>query len=335
VATRNVHQSGSSDHDRLGFHPDCPACRQDRLFGALSPRPVFSYRVRVLLATGVLALSAGAATTSVASEPDRGQEGVSVPEQGSSPAPGDSTGENAGGVQGSADDELGQGSGGETALPIEVDPLPSDPENGPSGGTPGDEADAPDPLEPQPATDPDADLGLTDPGAPDAIDVEDVPVPPTEPDPPVAPSLPVAPSPDLTPPPPPAPAPPRERHRAGRKGHKGDRRANDPATRERRVATAAPPPATAPPPSNAPAVSTPVQVVSAATAAPAPPPGAGRSHVVRPGESLWSIGADLLGPEASTAAIAAEVQRLWGLNEARIGTRDPDLLPVGVKLRLR
>jgi hypothetical protein len=69
--------------------------------------------------------------------------------------------------------------------------------------------------------------------------------------------------------------------------------------------------------------------------APGPPRGAPRFHVVRPGESLWSIAAALLGPRAQTVAIARQVARLWLVNERRIATGDPSLLPVGVKLRLR
>jgi hypothetical protein len=57
-------------------------------------------------------------------------------------------------------------------------------------------------------------------------------------------------------------------------------------------------------------------------------------HVVEPGESLWAIAEELLDPDASAARISREVQRLWSLNEARIGTGDPDLLMVGTELRL-
>ena len=58
-------------------------------------------------------------------------------------------------------------------------------------------------------------------------------------------------------------------------------------------------------------------------------------HVVRPGESLWSIASRLLGAHASVGAIALEVRRLWRLNSERIGTGDPNVLTVGVRLRLR
>jgi hypothetical protein len=50
------------------------------------------------------------------------------------------------------------------------------------------------------------------------------------------------------------------------------------------------------------------------------------------GESLWSIASDVLGPGATVAKVAREVNRLWDLNGARIGTGDRDLLPVGTRL---
>ena len=60
-----------------------------------------------------------------------------------------------------------------------------------------------------------------------------------------------------------------------------------------------------------------------------------RFHTVRPGESLWSIAADLLGDRATVPRIAREVNRLWELNDERIGTGRPDLLFAGTRLRLR
>src|SRR5215204_6295567 len=129
VAIPNIHQSRADDHDRLGFHPDCPVCREDRLFGALAPEPTWSRRARVLLAAGVLVLSASATATSVASEPDNQQEGVVVPDPSALPP-----GAQAGGAPPPDGDGPGQGSGSETSLPSEVDPVLTEPESEPTGG---------------------------------------------------------------------------------------------------------------------------------------------------------------------------------------------------------
>jgi len=60
-----------------------------------------------------------------------------------------------------------------------------------------------------------------------------------------------------------------------------------------------------------------------------------RAHTVVAGESLWAIASDLLGGGASPAQVAREVHRLWRLNDGRIGTGNPDLLPIGTRLVLR
>lgn len=80
--------------------------------------------------------------------------------------------------------------------------------------------------------------------------------------------------------------------------------------------------------------------------APAAPPAAvsadpGRSlvgkdtYVVRPGDCLWHIAARLLPAGADADAVEDEVERLWRLNEERIGTGDPSLIYAGTELRLR
>jgi hypothetical protein len=54
----------------------------------------------------------------------------------------------------------------------------------------------------------------------------------------------------------------------------------------------------------------------------------GTSVVVRPGDSLWMIAAQRLGPGASTHEIAAEWPRWYAANQAGIGTDPSVLVPV-------
>jgi LysM domain len=55
--------------------------------------------------------------------------------------------------------------------------------------------------------------------------------------------------------------------------------------------------------------------------------------VVAPGDSLWSISAQWLGPDATTRQITDGVERIYVLNRDRIGT-DPNLLFAGQRLVL-
>jgi LysM repeat protein len=61
----------------------------------------------------------------------------------------------------------------------------------------------------------------------------------------------------------------------------------------------------------------------------------GAAYTVRPGDSLWSIARRLVGPRASAARIARELDRLWELNRDRIGTGDPSLIYAGTVLRIQ
>lgn len=60
-----------------------------------------------------------------------------------------------------------------------------------------------------------------------------------------------------------------------------------------------------------------------------------RTHVVQPGESLWTIARDLLGDRSDVARIARRARVLWRLNRYRIIGREPGLLRIGALLRLR
>jgi LysM repeat protein len=61
-----------------------------------------------------------------------------------------------------------------------------------------------------------------------------------------------------------------------------------------------------------------------------------RTHhyvVVRPGDSLWSISSEQLGPNATPPRIEGEVERIYALNRDRIGA-DPSLIFPGQRLSL-
>ena len=330
MTSPNVDQPTTGNHDRPGLHSDSLIPRHDRLVVALSPDPAIPRRARALLAAGVLALSAGGAGTSVASEADRQHEGVVVPDRAPQSWP-DHSSDHPG-------DDLGDHAGSETVLPIEI----VLPEGAQGGGPPAADQEDTAPLESEPVQDPEGQRVVTEPPAPTAPAVE-VASPP-DPASPVVPPVAGTPAPVAIPQIEwPASAPVDERHTprepsnddrraAGRSGPRGEGAPAPPGAPAAPVSAA--PPA-APDPPAPPVAPAPPAPIAAGPDASDPPPGAGRIRVVRPGESLWSIAAALLGPGASTTAIAREVQRLWALNAARIGTGDPNLVGVGVRLRLR
>jgi hypothetical protein len=128
-------------------------------------------------------------------------------------------------------------------------------------------------------------------------------------------------------------------HRPARVRHRVARQ--KPRVKKTRVAAAPAPAVSAPAPAAAPPRSAPaprrVTVTAAGAIAPVksrPARPGSRTHVVASGESLWSIAADHLGGSASSAEIGREVERLWQVNRARIGTGSRDLLLAGTRLRL-
>jgi hypothetical protein len=306
MASLNSHLLEPGDHGRLGFHPACPVCRQERLLGVLPREPLFTHRARAVLATGVLVFSAAAPGVAVAGEPDGQQEGVVAPDQPNPASP-----------QEPGADRPGYDPGGDSTIPSETGP----PVDGPGGNVePGATDEAPSdnsaPVEPEPVQDPDAPSVPLDGSDLQATPGADAPVetpPPTT----------VAPVQGGT----------------GR-GVLRDIDAAGPGSSHRHSLSLE-----APAPDRY-ARQVPVQTNTAASAAPelasvpiASPdqdiPQGARTHMVKEGESLWSIARDLLSPVASDAAITHEVARLWDLNSNRIGTGDPDVLPAGTILRLR
>jgi LysM domain len=351
----------TGDHSRLGFHPSCPVCRQERLRGSLSSEPVISRRLQAALASGLLALSAVApGAVAAPPEPDQQREGVAAPEAPPA-APLEQPVGGAPQQPGSGDvDAPDFDPGGETPLPFEVAPTPD------AGGGSEDSGDGP-PVESEPIDDPDAELlAPTDPGTETPPAETETPVPPAEvaPVPPAPPVLPAPPAPQPTiieappasPDTPAAPSAPVARPKAESNPQDEADRARErsgarelpakPAPSAERIPTQSPAPAIAvPPQSVTPASPTPtapppepVLLVPAdppPQSAPPPLPESARAHVVERGESLWSIASRMLGSDASPGRIAAEVNRLWELNEDRIGTGNPDLLMIGTTLRLR
>ena len=314
MASLTEHLLEPGDHGRLGFHPSCPVCRRERLFGPLSSEPVVSRRTQAVLAGGVLAFSTSAPVAALAHEPDRRGEGVQVPED-----PG------AGELH-----DPGFDPGGETALPFDTAPVSPTP---PAAGEQDDGSG--EPLEVEPQDDPDArllpptepDAGTTEePAAPE----ENTAVPAAELVPPQETPAPAQPDHEAAAPIPPTEqpssddAPPRAPHRPDARQRS---RAAEPVSVQRVVQ--APPELPAPEP----------VVIAQADTAETDTRQASlqhtRSYVVAPGDSLWSIAKRLLGPDATPAQIAREVTRLWSLNDDRIGTGDPDLLMVGTHLSLR
>jgi hypothetical protein len=88
----------------------------------------------------------------------------------------------------------------------------------------------------------------------------------------------------------------------------------------------------APPTTSVPAPEPGVQAKPAlATGAAARPPG-GQAWTVKPGDSLWSIACDVVGPTAPSKTIAAYWLRLIQLNEPQLA--DPDLIFPGQVIHL-
>jgi LysM repeat protein len=358
MGSLTAHLLETGDHGRLGFHPSCPVCRQERLRSKLSSGPVISRRVRAALASCLLAISTASPAAAPAQEPDRQQEGIMAPE----PAPTDVPGQVGPPQQPGRDqvDVPGFDPGGETVQPLEAAPPPT---AAPTGGGDEDTGEGA-PVDAEPVDDPDAREALpTTPEAPPPSAEGGPPSTPTEVAP--APSVPPAQDPPALEPPPAAVEPPavpevpdtepkserspdrKGSHQAGEREPVSESERNGFAP-SREAAPMAPwePPASAVPPNSqispapvpaAPAAEpiVPVQVSAPAQSSEEPLSSNDRTYMVRSGDSLWSIARRLLGADATPAQIAREVNRLWELNKDQIGTGDPDLLNVGTALNLR
>jgi hypothetical protein len=344
----SAHLRQPGDHGRLPFHPDCPVCRSERLVGALASGGVTSRRANALLASSVLALSTSGPGAAIAAEPEHEQQGTAAPGQAPSGDPATSPDFDPGGQSTSLP------AAASPAPQVQAPPTPGNDDAGPLDQEPQSDNDAPvvdagdgstTPGQPQPT----APTATTPPAAPTAAAQ---PASTVDAQPAAAPAGPPATADtataDASPPPaaaPTAPDPPttgparatarREASNQGARRHHASRTpqvtrpvaahptAGGSGPSAQGSATVA---ATAAPPR------TTIEVAD--VAGPKAKPG-DRTHAVRPGESLWSIASDLLGTDASPAAVAREVHHLWQLNTQRIGTGDPDLLMIGTRLNLR
>lgn len=331
----NAHLRDAETHDRLAFHPSCPICRQTRLRGALSTAAVVSPRAQALVAASALAVSATApAPVVLAAEADHEHEGTA---QVVDTGPADPA----------ANRDFDPG-GEPTTLPEAPSPaIPGDVSN---DNEPVDQPQMTDTNDPVIDAGDEADAAADSPAtnqpdttAPNAAGATPAPAPPVAPEntTPPAPSA----SPDAIPAPPaatqtlapPSAAPPAPASAAPPR--RVDESSSGPTGSPTPIATGA---------NHHLASSTTTAASPTPTVAPAPAPVASapsidgqrarsgdRAHTVLPGESLWSIASDLLGPDATPAGVAREVHRLWRLNRDRIGTGDPDLIMIGTRLMLQ
>jgi hypothetical protein len=274
----------------------------------LDRRLVLGRRVRALVAAGVLALPSAATAASLGPEVDSQDEGVST-QPGA--VPGDQ-------VENGPETEAPI----ETPLPVDVDPIVDPGDDAATGPPAGGAPSTPIPLE---LAAPDADGPGAD-STPRPLEAPAVPQPPDT-------ALPLTETPaaddkaDGSPSSPLVVEDPGASARSPRLRMNGGAQRQAPrsaAHDQSLVELAAQPQAEA----AAPPVPLPASQPTTGTTATA------RFHVVRPGESLWSIAADLLGPGASATTIVRQVQRLWKLNRDAIGSGDPNVLPAGVRLRL-
>jgi hypothetical protein len=343
MASLTAHLVESGGHGRLGFHPSCPVCCRERLFGSLPSDAVVSRRAKAALASGVLALSAVGPPVAVAQEPDQqleGGSGAGQPEGGAETgsgavvAPGSDS--NAGTVPPTevvppaAPDldpltppDADEGSVLQDVVPIETDPIeapsthPASPPRLDEDGAPEAGPDLPPPAPEPGVAEPDSsvegpELGPVEPEGSETLDSSEPSAPAEHPDGKPRPEQPEGAKP-----------------RADAQPPSESPSAPQPSTVQ--TPTAAEPVEAAPP-------DAPVQTAPASDPVSPPPPAStlgGRFLVVQPGDSLWAIAKRLLDPNASPAEIARKVNRLWELNRERIGTGRPDLLLVGTKLRLR
>ncbi len=321
MSSLTSHLIARERHAQLPFRTDCPLCREQRLAGRLSsPGGLAPGRATAVALAGTLALGASAPlpaalaqTPAQAPDPDGPDETVDATTD--TAAPGEPTEEDAPPTP-------------EQGNPAEAPPLPPDqtpPVSPPATGPPPAPAAVDQGAPPQTPT-PSAPGAPSPPAAAPSVSAPPPPTPePTAP----APSAPVVPAPTPTTSSP-TPVPVRTPSRPRPEPAANPSRASRDTSELRPVAAAQLPEAES---SSLTASQPPVTRTSARGRRPGSPRG-GRTYVVRPGDTLWSIAAATLGSQATSSQIARQMYRLWSINAARIHTGDPDLILPGQRLLL-
>lgn len=329
-------------HDRLPFHPSCPICRQTRLSGPLDVGGLMSMRTQALLAASVLPrrrprLSPSPLRLSRISSRTERRRSCRATRRTPPPAPTSIP---------AVRRRISQTPRRRCRRPRPADEGNDDiaPVEQPSATDPADQiVDSGDGSDPAPAQPPAAAEGATPAPTATATPPSAPAGSPVDTTPPAQDTTPVSDPPPTTTTDAPAgadtrPSPAGERRSVDAPRNGGtNRRAQTRSIAPASVGTQAVPAGeagtaaytAAPAPSTA-AVASAATPVGGRRARPGD-----RTHTVFAGESLWAIATDLLGREATPAAVAREVHRLWQLNRDRIATGDPDLLIVGTRLLLR
>jgi LysM domain len=341
VNSLSAHLTAGPDHGQLQFHAACAVCRNQRLAGALSDT-VLSARAQAgllaaALAAGTLVPGSAAAASDDSRPPTAAASQVPSPAPTPAPEP----------VPAPAPDVPPVGADETQESPADEAPHMRELLTSPEAGTDTEGEDVSgEPTEPAPAPIP---LGQA-PTEPAPVEAAPVPLgQPPAPSPPLVPPS-AAPQSGSAPPPQPPPAPvtpspaaDREQNATGDPADPGvkreprGRRAKPRRPAAQRVHSEA-----VPERENAPAhVGASVPAATATTAlVPQPSKQVGDPitdaiYTVQPGDSLWSIASRLVGPSASAARVARELNRLWELNRDRIGTGDPSLIYAGTVLRIQ
>jgi hypothetical protein len=338
VNSLNSHLTAGPDHYRLRFHPDCPVCRTQRLVafrsgGVLPLRARAGLLAAALSAGTVIPSSLAAADEPPTANASQGPVPAPTPAPDSplsppqyQPSPGTDETEEVPADE--APDLRELLTSPEAGSDTEVEDVSGEADEAVPAPMPlGQAPAAPEPVEPAPAPlgQPPAAPPVEPPPAPPQPGSVPVPQPPPEP---------IAPPPAAEVEQDAAANPEDPGVKRPARGQEAKRRRALPQPFVHRGVVAEPENAQAPIGATVPAATATTGLASQPPK-PQSDPITGATYTVQSGDSLWSIAHRLVGPRASAARIARELNRLWELNRDRIGSGDPSLIYAGTVLRIR